>query len=62
MCLIGYEYYILNPAFLAHHPSIKKPEDNIKLSKNAKQYSLFVARNIEPTYKLIFGENDNCLI
>ncbi|XP_017050654.1 beta-1,4-glucuronyltransferase 1 [Drosophila ficusphila] len=61
MCLLGYEYHVLSPAFLVHSPGIKKftKSDSVRL-KLAKDMTKFIKDKIEPEYRVLFGRNSAC--
>ncbi|XP_041673636.1 LOW QUALITY PROTEIN: beta-1,4-glucuronyltransferase 1 [Drosophila eugracilis] len=61
MCLLGYEYHVLDPAFLVHSPGIKEPSksDSIRL-QYAKEMTKFIKDTVEPEYRVLFGQNSAC--
>lgn len=60
MCLLGYEYHILHPAFLVHKPGIK---ESIEWQSAYVQLMNSLIENvIVPEYKIIYGHNDNCAV
>ncbi|XP_034474543.1 beta-1,4-glucuronyltransferase 1-like [Drosophila innubila] len=61
MCLLGYEYHVLHPAFLVHSPGIKKPSLNSKRAIYAKQMTKFIKSKIEPEYRIFYGKNKHCV-
>ncbi|XP_030555263.1 beta-1,4-glucuronyltransferase 1 [Drosophila novamexicana] len=61
MCLLGYEYHVLHPAFLVHSPGIKKPARNSVRAKYAKEMTRFIKTKIEPEYRVLYGKNKNCV-
>ncbi|XP_030381169.1 beta-1,4-glucuronyltransferase 1-like [Scaptodrosophila lebanonensis] len=61
MCLLGYEYHVLHPAFLAHSPGIKKPPTSKSPRlKYAREMTRFIKSKIEPEYRVLFGNRKNC--
>ncbi|KAI8038239.1 beta-1,4-glucuronyltransferase 1 [Drosophila gunungcola] len=61
MCLLGYEYHVLSPAFLVHSPGIKKfTESDSSRLKFAKEMTKFIKDKIEPEYRVLFGQNSAC--
>ncbi|KAM8716626.1 hypothetical protein ACLKA7_003497 [Drosophila subpalustris] len=61
MCLLGYEYHVLHPAFLVHSPGIKKPSPNSLRAVYAKQMTKFIKSKIEPEYRVLYGKNKYCV-
>ncbi|KAH8421165.1 hypothetical protein KR009_006984 [Drosophila setifemur] len=61
MCLLGYEYHVLHPAFLVHSPGIKI-SNNVPSSRQiyAKEMTKFINTKIEPEYRVLFGQNAAC--
>ncbi|XP_016963084.1 beta-1,4-glucuronyltransferase 1 [Drosophila biarmipes] len=61
MCLLGYEYHVLDPAFLVHSPGIKEfsKKDSSRL-QYAKEMTKFIKAKIEPEYRVLFGQNKGC--
>ncbi|EDW03074.1 beta-1,4-glucuronyltransferase 1 [Drosophila grimshawi] len=60
MCLLGYEYHVLHPAFLVHSPGIKTSKLNPVRQKYAKEMNRIIKKTIEPEYRVLYGENKNC--
>ncbi|KAH8403259.1 hypothetical protein KR222_009257, partial [Zaprionus bogoriensis] len=60
MCLMGYEYHVLHPAFLVHHPGIKKLRINRKRFKLIEKTMRMIKMRIEPEYEVLYGSNDQC--
>ncbi|XP_041448271.1 LOW QUALITY PROTEIN: beta-1,4-glucuronyltransferase 1 [Drosophila obscura] len=61
MCLLGYEYHVLHPAFLVHSPGIKK-KNSWKSSRTifAKEMTRFIKHKIEPEYRVLYGRRMTC--
>ncbi|KAH8255782.1 hypothetical protein KR038_010422 [Drosophila bunnanda] len=61
MCLLGYEYHVLHPAFLVHSPGIKKLTKAFSTRlKYAKAMTKFIKAKIEPEYRVLYGHNADC--
>lgn len=61
MCLLGYEYHVLHPAFLVHSPGIKKlTKAQAGRLKYAKEMTKFIKAKIEPEYRVLYGQNAAC--
>lgn len=60
MCLLGYEYHVLHPAFLVHSPGIKKNSKSSSRAVFAKIMTRFIKSKIEPEYRVLYGKNKNC--
>ncbi|KAH8269334.1 hypothetical protein KR018_004614 [Drosophila ironensis] len=61
MCLMGYEYHVLYPAFLVHSPGIKKtPKAKSARKVAANKMTKFIRDKIEPEYRVLFGNNFEC--
>lgn len=61
MCLLNYEYHVLHPAFLVHHPGIKTGSPNPTRLKYAREMTRFIKSKIEPEYRVLFGVNKKCV-
>lgn len=62
MCLLDYDYHILNNAFLVHKPGIKKlKSDHIRDVASGRNY-LIIKKTSIPEMHTFFGTNDNCYI
>lgn len=61
MCLLDYDYHILDNAFLVHKPGIKKFQDNNSKRNTAaiKNY-LRIRNKIEKELHQLYGINKNC--
>ncbi|KAH8324781.1 hypothetical protein KR074_000902 [Drosophila pseudoananassae] len=61
MCLMGYEYHVLHPAFLVHSPGIKKvTEGSATRKKFAEEMTKFINVKIKPEYHVLYGKNSAC--
>ncbi|XP_017020847.1 beta-1,4-glucuronyltransferase 1-like [Drosophila kikkawai] len=61
MCLLGYEYYALHPAFLVHSPGIKKlAKTSSNRLKYVEEMNKFIKFKIEPEYRVLYGRNAAC--
>lgn len=61
MCLMGYEYHVLHPAFLVHSPGIKKAtEGSATRKKYATEMTKFINVKIKPEYHVLYGRNSAC--
>lgn len=66
MCLQGYEYHVLHPAFLIHAPGIKKLNTKSQQFKTRSKYAAemnkIISNEIMPEYKILYGTDKWCRI
>ncbi|BFF93518.1 beta-1-4-glucuronyltransferase 1 [Drosophila madeirensis] len=61
MCLLGYEYHVLHPAFLVHSPGIKKNNGTQSTRQiYARDMTRFIKKKIEPEYRVLYGRRKSC--
>lgn len=60
MCVLDYEFHILNNAFLVHRPGIKKYVKDGKRLRYNRYSAEITRRNIYSELKLIYGEREGC--
>lgn len=61
MCLLNYDYVILNNAFLVHKPGIKKKKTQlVKYGALVRQTNNLIKTVIKKEINSIYGENQNC--
>lgn len=64
MCLLNYDYIVLNNAFLVHHPGIKTKagyEDPLR-QKYITLTNKFISKVIVPQFKILYGEREGCIV
>ncbi|RXG70378.1 hypothetical protein Avbf_08007 [Armadillidium vulgare] len=62
MCLLGYEYHVLDNAFVVHKPGIKLLDMNYMLSDLVKKQNKLIYRKIVKEYITYFGDRRGCLV
>lgn len=62
MCLLGFEYHVLHPAFLVHTPGIKKVNHKDPRLQYVAPTNRLIQRTIKPEYKILYGQNKNCKV
>lgn len=60
MCLLGYEYHILDNAFLVHKPGIKSLDINVIINDLVMNQKLFIFTKILKEYKIYNGDRKEC--
>lgn len=60
MCVLGYEFRILNNAFLVHRPGIKKPSKDRKRVLEALKTDRLIANEIYPELEKQYGHKEGC--
>lgn len=60
MCYLGYEYHILDNAFLVHKPGIKIYKADHKRDEITNRSSTLLKNVIEPHLKIIYGDKAEC--
>lgn len=60
MCLLDYEFHVLDNAFLVHRPGIKKSHKNPKRDKLSKESSKLMRKTIEPELEALYGRRSGC--
>ncbi|XP_017477268.1 PREDICTED: beta-1,4-glucuronyltransferase 1 [Rhagoletis zephyria] len=60
MCLLGYDYFVLHPAFLVHSPGIKYFVRNSPRLKYVPGTNRLIKNVIQPEYKILYGINNKC--
>lgn len=62
MCVLGYDFHLLDNAFLVHRPGIKrgKSEADIARAELAEQTAQLIRTEIEPEIHTLNGMNENC--
>lgn len=61
LCLLEYEFYILDNAFLVHRPGIKK-SNNYSNYRARKKTNLVTVPEIQDELESLFGKRDGCSI
>ncbi|XP_055600371.1 beta-1,4-glucuronyltransferase 1-like isoform X2 [Uranotaenia lowii] len=59
MCLLGYNFHVLDNGFLVHKPGIKSQADAARPAMEAKQRA-FVEETIRNELNVLYGINDRC--
>ncbi|RXG57406.1 hypothetical protein Avbf_14850 [Armadillidium vulgare] len=62
MCLLGYEYHILDNAFLVHKPGIKLLDVNYMFSDLAMKQHELIYSKIVKEYKKYYGDRKECKV
>lgn len=63
MCVLDYDYHILDNAFLVHKPGIKRRgKMDILRDQFAKRTFQLIREKIEPEIHTIYGINRNCSV
>jgi hypothetical protein len=61
LCVLDYEFHILNNAFLVHRPGIKMPKKGKhSASPFVKKQNSLISTKIHPELKLLYGERSGC--
>ncbi|XP_001356075.2 beta-1,4-glucuronyltransferase 1-like [Drosophila pseudoobscura] len=62
MCLLGYEYHVLHPAYLVHSPGIKKNASSKSSRRTfAREMTRFIKKKVEPEYQVLYGRKNACV-
>lgn len=62
MCVLDYEFQILDNAFLVHKPGIKVAAGDSKRNALAFQTNKFIYDTIYPELQVIYGTREGCKI
>ncbi|KAF4519650.1 hypothetical protein B566_EDAN004987 [Ephemera danica] len=54
MCVLDYEFHILNNAFLVHRPGIKRNHKDKERDVHVKRTQLIIRQQILPEMKLLY--------
>ncbi|XP_055853699.1 beta-1,4-glucuronyltransferase 1-like [Episyrphus balteatus] len=60
MCLLDYEYHVLNNAFLIHSPGIKVFKRDLVREKHVAVMNALIRKEIIPQYKILYGNRKGC--
>ncbi|RXG70347.1 Beta-1,4-glucuronyltransferase 1 [Armadillidium vulgare] len=60
MCLLGYEYHVLDNAFLVHKPGIKLRPKKYIYSNLVKEQNALIDSKIVKEYKKYYGDRKEC--
>lgn len=60
MCLLDYEFHILDNAFLVHKPGIKISRKDPKRATLIRKSSQLMRKTIEPELEWLYGEREGC--
>lgn len=61
MCLLDYDYMVLDNAFLVHKPGVKKEKEQIKkFGKLVSATNVLIRRHIKPELEAIYGRREGC--
>lgn len=60
MCVLDYEFHILDNAFLVHRPGIKKYIKDGNSLRYQRHSAEIIRKMIYSELKLIYGEKDGC--
>lgn len=63
LCVLDYDFMILNNAFLIHRPGIKSKADSLNQTQKKKVagQNTLISKTIMPELKKIFGERKGCV-
>lgn len=62
MCVLDYEFMILNNAFLVHRPGIKTLTKDVKRAQLAGKTNQLIRRIIFPELKVLYGTKKGCAV
>jgi hypothetical protein len=62
LCVMDYEFMILDNAFLVHRPGIKRIKIIPKKNPVVAKQNTFIARTVLPELKLIYGTRPGCVV
>ncbi|XP_031334347.1 beta-1,4-glucuronyltransferase 1-like [Photinus pyralis] len=63
MCLMNYDYLVLDNAFLTHKPGVKKQRIQlIKFRSMVYKTQQIIRKYVKPQLQYMFGRNDNCYL
>ena len=62
MCILGYDFAILNEAFLIHKPGFKTKSQHTKETdaKKVNAQRKMITKSIIPQLKKIYGDREGC--
>lgn len=61
MCLLGYEFHILDNAFLLHRPGIKTKELDYFRQVYIKRTDLLLKNKLIREYQSLYGHRNECV-
>lgn len=62
LCMLDYDFMILDNAFLVHRPGVKIPRREPWRDAIAKKQSAVIRSNIFRELKSMYGANKDCII
>ncbi len=60
MCLLDYDYHILDNAFLVHKPGVKAPRDDPIRRRPFSHTYWLIKSKIKDEIQRLYGVNENC--
>jgi beta-1,4-glucuronyltransferase 1 len=60
MCLLGYEFHILDNAFLAHRPGFKIKELDFLRQVYIERTNLLLKNKLVREYQSLYGQRNEC--
>jgi len=62
LCVMDYEFHILNNGFLVHRPGIKRNKVIPKKHPKVALQNSLIRRTILPQLKAIYGSRNGCVV
>lgn len=62
LCVLDYDFMILDNAFLVHRPGVKLPKPDPQRDGMAKKQSDFIRSVISKELNIFFGQNSKCTL
>jgi hypothetical protein len=62
LCMLDYDFMILDNAFLVHRPGVKIPRKEPVRDAMAKKQSAVIRSAIYRELKIMYGQNNDCIV
>lgn len=63
MCLMDYNYMVLDNAFIIHKPGIKKKKVQMQIYRDViKDTNQLIKTDIKPQLELMYGKRTGCFV
>lgn len=62
MCVLDYEFHILDNAFLVHKPGIKQPGNRKEIFPQARRTNGLIDKKISREMRMMYGSRNGCVI
>jgi len=62
LCMLDYDFMILDNAFLVHRPGVKVPRREPLRDAMAKKQSAIIRSAIYRELKVLYGQNSHCIL